>query len=42
MSDRTDVWAVANNYVSVTPVHMEMTKVLRPRKNARKPVWKLT
>ncbi|MFA7208565.1 MAG: 5'/3'-nucleotidase SurE, partial [Synergistaceae bacterium] len=25
MSDGTDVWAVANNYVSVTPVHMEMT-----------------
>lgn len=25
MSDGTDVWAVANNYVSLTPVHMEMT-----------------
>lgn len=25
MSEGTDVWAVANNCVSVTPVHMEMT-----------------
>jgi 5'-nucleotidase len=25
MSEGTDVSAVANNYVSVTPVHMEMT-----------------
>lgn len=25
MSEGTDVWAVANNYVSVTPIHMEMT-----------------
>lgn len=25
MTDGTDVWAVANDYVSITPVHMEMT-----------------
>lgn len=25
MSEGTDVWAIANGYVSVTPVHMEMT-----------------
>jgi len=31
MSEGTDVWAVANDYVSITPVHMEMTSFITQR-----------
>jgi 5'-nucleotidase len=31
MSEGTDVWAVAHDYVSITPVHMEMTSFITQR-----------